>query len=189
MLGLSCWLGAHPIVTMLRTTLQGRVSSDPNDPEILALEERLALLGPAPRRAGRLTAEQMAAARAAAEAKVGLDCWVAVVSQVAAAFRMSALGSTCTCLNTHPLPTALLTNQQLVASPSRSHYLEPVLTVGTTAAMRGTGSEAAARVHGPRFTGQCRYYARLLINNKVVGTSQSVKMHEDFTVDFSDVFR
>jgi len=77
--------------------------------------------------------------------------------------------------------------------------LEPVLTIGGwglkgrgNAANSDTGDAASAggRVQGPRFSGRgCRYYARLLINGKVVGTSQLVTMQEDFTVDFHDVFR
>jgi hypothetical protein len=34
-----------------------------------------------------------------------------------------------------------------------------------------------------------RYYVRLIINGKTVGTSQTVTMQEDFTIDFGDVFR
>jgi hypothetical protein len=62
---------SHTHTKPLRTIFphQSRVSADPADPEVAALEARLALLGPAPRR-GPVTQEQAAAAWARAEAEV-----------------------------------------------------------------------------------------------------------------------
>jgi hypothetical protein len=33
------------------------------------------------------------------------------------------------------------------------------------------------------------YYARLLVNDRVVGTSEVLILKEDYTLDFRDVFR
>lgn len=35
----------------------------------------------------------------------------------------------------------------------------------------------------------CRYYARLLVNGHVVGTSEALSLRDDFTLHFRDVFR
>ncbi|KAI8465651.1 MAG: hypothetical protein J3K34DRAFT_487137 [Monoraphidium minutum] len=126
--------------------LKGRVSADQADPEVLALEARLAQLGPAPRR-GAVNEQQAAALCAWAEGEV-------------AAGRVGV---------------------------DRGPQLEPVLTVGAAPAEAG-GEAAGPRVQGPRFNGKCRYYARLVINGRGVGTSDVLPMRGDFTVEFRDVF-
>ncbi|GBF93799.1 hypothetical protein Rsub_06131 [Raphidocelis subcapitata] len=128
--------------------LQGRVSADPEDPETRALEARLALLGPAPRRAPA-TAEAAEAARARAEAEV-------VAAQAA----------------------------------RKATLLEPVLTLATTPLGDASGQLAAAglRAPGQGLGERCRYYARLLINRKVVGRTQLAALRDDFTADFREVF-
>jgi hypothetical protein len=68
-----CLCGAHRAAVAVAAErlalLKGRVSADPSDPEVVALERRLALLGPAPRRALQ-SAEAAAAALARAAAAV-----------------------------------------------------------------------------------------------------------------------
>jgi hypothetical protein len=50
------------------------------------------------------------------------------------------------------------------------------------------GAGAALRTQA-QFTGKIRYYARLLVNGHVVGTSGLASLGEDFTVAFRDLFR
>jgi hypothetical protein len=41
----------------------------------------------------------------------------------------------------------------------------------------------------PKFGGVLKYYCRLVVNGRVVGTSSTVALRDDFTLEFRDVFR
>lgn len=58
--------------------------------------------------------------------------------------------------------------------------------VPTSGALAGAGATLRAKAH---FTGKIKYYARLLVNGHVVGTSGVASLAEDFTVAFRDLFR
>lgn len=53
----------------------------------------------------------------------------------------------------------------------------------------GTGQLLPVSQQGAVLHVKLSYYARLLVNNRVVGTSEAIAMRDDFTLEFRDVFR
>lgn len=147
--------------------IRGRPSFDPADPEAAALERRLRLLGPAPRRVARLSGEAEAAARSRADAVANRPAFS--LEPVLTVGGGAAFSSSCSATAT--------------ATATGSGAL-----VGST----GGSGGSPPRVRGPRPPAALRrrqYYTRLVINGRAVGASRVEAMRDDFTVEFSDVFR
>ena len=53
----------------------------------------------------------------------------------------------------------------------------------------GTGQLLPVSQQGPRLPVKLSYYVRLLVNDRVVGTSETVVLKDDFSMDFRDIFR
>jgi hypothetical protein len=53
----------------------------------------------------------------------------------------------------------------------------------------GSGQLLPVQQQGPKLPVKLSYYVRLLVNGRVVGTSEVLQLREDFTLNFRDVFR
>lgn len=51
------------------------------------------------------------------------------------------------------------------------------------------GQQLQVQAYGARLPAKMLYYVRLLVNGRVVGTSEALQLRDDFTLSFRDVFR
>ncbi|KAF6253850.1 hypothetical protein COO60DRAFT_1463007 [Scenedesmus sp. NREL 46B-D3] len=197
--------------------LQDRVSADPDDPEMQSLHQQLQLLGPAPRRlllshqqemqlwdwaeeevtAGRvgvyrpprlqpcLTVLPATPAGPRAAARLGSSGGTVSTSSARGAVAgdgsspgpRSRLGWPGTGVDKQPgSPTADQQQQQHPAAASDG-------VVGLS-----DGQLLPISQQGPKLPVKLSYYARLLVNDRVVGTGEVLPLKSDYSLDFRDVF-
>lgn len=86
--------------------------------------------------------------------------------------------------------TSASKEQQPEGSPARTTGLEQQPAAAADAVVGlSTGQMLPVSQQGPKLPVKLSYYARLLVNERVVGTSEVVSLKEDYTLDFRDVFR
>lgn len=74
------------------------------------------------------------------------------------------------------------------AGEQQQHHHGAAGSVGAVAGL-ATGQLLPVSQQGPRVQMNLSYFARLLVNDRVVGVSETVAIKDDFTLDFRDVFR
>ncbi|KAF6253870.1 hypothetical protein COO60DRAFT_1642856 [Scenedesmus sp. NREL 46B-D3] len=197
--------------------LQDRVSADPDDPEMQSLHQQLQLLGPAPRRLllshqqemqlWDWAEEEVTAGRVGVHRPPRLQPCLTVLPATPAGPRAAArLGSSGGTVSTSSARGAVAGDGSSPGPRSRLGW--PGTGVGKqpgspTADQQQQQHPAAASdgvvglsdgqllpisQQGPKLPVKLSYYARLLVNDRVVGTGEVLPLKSDYSLDFRDVF-
>jgi len=84
-----------------------------------------------------------------------------------------------------------ISRSRLSQSATQQQQQQQDLKAGNQGQVPGLapGQLLQVQAHGARLPAKMLYYVRLLVNGRVVGTSEALQLREDFTLSFRDVFR